>query len=277
MTSKKLGFFMMFAFVLSMSCQAFADYFWMVPSSYNMSSSGGFFMGLGAGHDFPRSTEFRTTPEALPKSRDDFGKYVLINPNGTHKKLLLRKKMPVEYGNLVLGPVKISQNGSSVLAVSTKIKYLTRDESDWKNISKKEAKASGSKMVLASIGTATFAKTLVHLGTPSGEGYKTVIGQGLEIVPQQNPGFAKAGEYLKLKVLYNGKALQKEKVVYQIAQGKKLKKSSVTLTSSRGIARIKLLYPGKYLVEIDHADSNTQWEDCNEKRFHSSITFEVKE
>jgi len=255
---------------------AFADYFWVVPSSFDMKASSGFFVGLGAGHDYPRSTEFRTEPAALPKGKEDFVRYVMVNPDGSQKKLLLRSKMPVEYGNLVLGRAKIGMEGTTVIAIDAKPHYLTRTGKDWEKVPKSQTLKNGADRILASISFSTYGKTIVHRGTPGGNGFKTVLGQGLEIIPLKDPALVKPGEHFKLKVLYNGKPLAKEKTVYQVAQGKKLKGQNVTITSNRGIARIKIISSGRYLVEIDHAETNPSWSDCNERRTHSSITFFIK-
>jgi len=263
-------------FVLMLFGGASADYFWVVPSNFDVKTSGGFFVGLGAGHDYPRSTEFRTDPDALPKSKKDFIRYFMVKPDGSQKKLLLRSKMPVEYGNLVLGPVKLGMEGTVILAINAKTHYLTRTGEDWEKISKSQALEKGADRILASISFTTYGKTIVHRGAPGGEGFKSVLGQGLEIIPLQDPALVKPGEHFKLKVLYNGKPLAKEKIVYQVAQGKKRKGQNVTLTSKRGIARIKIITSGKYLVEIDHAQTNPSWSDCNERRTHSSITFFIK-
>jgi len=251
---------------------AFADFFWVVPSGFNLKSPGGFFVGLGAGHDFPRSTEFRARPKNLPSNGGDFSRYVRVDPNGETRNLRLRKEMPVEYGNLVLGPVKLGAEGTILLAIDTKIRYSTRVlGKDWEDIPKDRVEKG--KRILASFAFSSYGKTIVHRGSPGGNGFKTNIGQDLEIIPLKDPANVKVGEYFKLKILYKGKSVSKERVVYQIAKDKKRIVQGVTLTSSKGIARIKISSSGKYLIEIDHAEINPKWPDCNERRLHSSITF----
>jgi uncharacterized GH25 family protein len=49
------------------------------------------------------------------------------------------------------------------------------------------------------------AKVIVQVGPKEDNGYKTITGLPLEIVPEKNPGQIKKGEMVKFRILYNGK------------------------------------------------------------------------
>ena len=63
----------------------------------------------------------------------------------------------------------------------------------------------GLEDVILSLYYENYAKAPINVGNSAPEAFSTPVGHGIEIVPLENPFLKKAGDYLKLKVLHNGR------------------------------------------------------------------------
>jgi hypothetical protein len=84
-----------------------------------------------------------------------------------------------------------------------------------------------------------------------------VFGHGLEIVPMKDPGTLRTNDTLPLKVLHNGEPLGESVMVYATYMGFSNKTDVFAYTawatpSGKGIAEIRLLQPGTWMVFINH-------------------------
>ncbi len=105
-----------------------------------------------------------------------------------------------------------------------------------------------------------------------------VAGEPLEIMPHKIPRYLKEGELLPVTVLYNGKALASTDVraTYAGFSDKPSTFALSTQTDEEGVARIKILKEGKWLVNVTHELPYPDPEECDEERYNSSFTFRVK-
>ena len=93
-------------------------------------------------------------------------------------------------------------------------------------------------------------KTILTVGRPS-DSFGVVLGLPIEIIPPTNPARRKAGETLALKVLFRGAPAAGVPVTalyegYKPAQHGDAPEK--TETDARGLARVKIARPGKWLV-----------------------------
>jgi uncharacterized GH25 family protein len=102
---------------------------------------------------------------------------------------------------------------------------------------------------LDSLWSVKFAKTLTGSGGP----WTRVVGHELELVPLADPGEIKAGESLRVRVLFQGKPLTKA----QVERGDgvtPVKEADIPrfTTDGEGIATIPIVKRGPVLLAIDH-------------------------
>lgn len=121
------------------------------------------------------------------------------------------------------------------------------------------------------------AKALFTAGGPDGTAYGKVLGLPVELVPVQDPATLKAGDVLEVKVLMGGKPVST--VVYGTYAGFSADKGTfayATSTSKEGIARVKLLKSGTWLLLAKQDEPYRDPATCDKQAYAGSLTFQVK-
>jgi uncharacterized GH25 family protein len=98
-----------------------------------------------------------------------------------------------------------------------------------------------------------FAKALVNV-TPADNGFSTVIGDALEIVPLTNPATVKPGDELTVRVLFKGQPLTTN--VYATYDGFSKEENTYayyTEGHKDGTAKVKITQPGIWIVRAQHS------------------------
>jgi uncharacterized GH25 family protein len=121
------------------------------------------------------------------------------------------------------------------------------------------------------------AKAIVNAGCGE-EVPEQGVGDPLEIIPHKNLRYVRGGEIFPITVLYNGKALPSANVraTYAGFSDKPNTFALTTMTDEEGVARIKILKKGKWLVNVMHEVPYPDHEECDKYRYNASFTFEVK-
>lgn len=104
------------------------------------------------------------------------------------------------------------------------------------------------------------------------------VGYPLEIIPLKNPKHSKKGEIFPVKVIYDGKALASVDVraTYAGFSDQPNTFALSAMTDNEGMARIKILEKGKWLVNVIHEVPYPNTEECDKYRYNYCFTFEVK-
>lgn len=117
------------------------------------------------------------------------------------------------------------------------------------------------------------AKSLIRVGTPeSDDGFNTLLGYTLELVPERNPYALGPGESLPIQLLYKSQPLENALVV-AFASDRPNEKLEAR-TNERGRVNLKLPHSGIWLVKAVHMipaqpeDGRADWES-----FWASLTF----
>lgn len=119
-----------------------------------------------------------------------------------------------------------------------------------------------------------YSKAIV--GRPTVSAIRSSLGHVLEIVPQQDPRSLKAGESLRVQVLFRGQPLAGAQVaaVNEGASGESGKFPVTARTDQNGMAELKLHKPGLWYARLIHTirmnDPEFEWH-----HFFSTITFTV--
>jgi uncharacterized GH25 family protein len=120
-----------------------------------------------------------------------------------------------------------------------------------------------------------FSKTLVNV-TPADNGYSTVIGDTLEIVPLTNPATVRPGDELTVRVLFNGQPLTTN--VYATYDGFSKEENTYayyTEGHKDGTAKVKITNPGLWMVRVQHT-APERAEDYDRYVARAVLLFEVK-
>lgn len=113
------------------------------------------------------------------------------------------------------------------------------------------------------------------------------VGQGLEIIPLDNPANAKVGEYFPLKVLFNGEPLAGETVVAVFdgftpvdphAKYHKLEPQAFSDTTlPDGTVRLMPLRQGFWKVRVVHKSDYPNQAECQKLASYATLTFMIGE
>ena len=120
-----------------------------------------------------------------------------------------------------------------------------------------------------------FAKALVNV-TPADNGFSTVIGDMLEIVPLTNPTTVRPGDELTVRVLFKGQPLTTN--VYATYDGFSKEENTYayyTEGHKDGTAKVKITHPGLWIVRVQHT-APEQTEDYDRYVARAVLLFEVK-
>ena len=120
-----------------------------------------------------------------------------------------------------------------------------------------------------------FSKALVNV-TPADNGFSTVIGDMLEIVPLTNPTTVRPGDELTVRVLFKGQPLTTN--VYATYDGFSKEENTYayyTEGHKDGTAKVKITHPGLWIVRVQHT-APEQTEDYDRYVTRAVLLFEVK-
>jgi uncharacterized GH25 family protein len=121
-----------------------------------------------------------------------------------------------------------------------------------------------------------YLKALVSSGEGEQNTYRQIIGQTFEIIPLEDPYTKKVGDTLRVRIMFQGKALSGKKIsaTYAGASEKPDTYDQSTRTNREGIASIRLNHKGPWLVRTvtmrQSESPDSDWES-----FWASLTFEV--
>jgi hypothetical protein len=123
-----------------------------------------------------------------------------------------------------------------------------------------------------------YAKAIFTVGRAGGDAYAKPLGQEMEIIPLKDPATLKPGDTLPVKVLKEGEPARTYVYgTYDAFSDKKDTFCYTTRTDKQGIAEIKLINDGTWVliakIEEPFADSAV----CDIQRWAATLTFHVGE
>lgn len=209
-----------------------AHEFLLVPQQWDTYKSGQELpFSMASSHVFMKSEELES-PESVAASYQ--GKALQLAPNKAYK----------TYD----GTVKLGDAGAAILRGHRKGEV-------WAKTTKGTHKVEGEypKKAVWMRKYEKFVKTLLPVDGKS-EGFDTVVGDLLEIVPVDNPLAAGVGDVVRFKVLYDGKPISPElvKAVYDGFTDSANAFAYVTEPYGEGIADVKISSPGLWMVRVQH-------------------------
>lgn len=180
-------------------------------------------------------------------------------------------------GGFLATEVRFLENGTYIVSAELKPGFWTMYMEKGKMHHKLGPKR-GLKEVILSQYYEQYAKAIVNVGEGSNS-FSKPIGQKLEIVPLENPEKLKCGDFLQIQVLFENKPVKYCQVLATylgFSTGEDF--AYATSTDGKGIARIRLLHWGPWLIKVNYKLPPTEKfkGKCNWLSYTATLTFEVK-
>jgi len=220
---------------------------------------------IGWGHRFPA--------DDIPRPGLIRGTW-LICPDGRRVELRLSK------GGFGATTVKFDREGTYILTADVTPGFYTMvldDMGELHHILGPKTEAKGK--VLLSLYYEQYAKALVTVGMGDGN-FSRTVGQRLEIVPLSDPARLKVGDFLPVKVLFEGKPAS-FCWLFATYAGFSTDQDAYAYATDAGLdgtARIKLLHSGQWLVRavLKRPPSPGRRGKCDWESYTATLTFALR-
>ncbi len=263
-------FFIRSLLVLSLlfSANVFSHTFWINATDYSpeiypkYGAKTNLYFGFG--HHFP-------VDDFLSKEKiEEF--YYVCPRCGKHHNLKPNS------GGFLATEVKFKEPGSYIVAAKLKPGFYTMFVEKGKIHHKIGPKTNIKGKIILSLYYEQYAKSLINAGKKDLINFDKPVGHKLEIIPLKNPLNLTLGEFLPVKVLFNGRPKRFCKVYATYAgfsTGDDF--AYATSTDSKGIAKIRIIHWGVWLVktEVKLPPADELKNKCNQLHYTATLTFEI--
>lgn len=243
------------------SIEASACCLWINADDYTPDVGKKIGISLGWGHLFP---------SAGPMENEFLEEIHALDPTGKKLKISF---IPESTRYQFDAPAKAP--GTYLIVAKRKSGFFTYTTEGYKRQSKK-----GLKNATSCYYSEWNAKAVVNVGKGGkNEALSKEIGFTLEIVPLNDPGNLKEGDYLPVKVLFNGKPLEGFPYIYATYVGFSTESDIFAYTArikKEGTAKIKILKPGIWMIKTENRFPSPDPEECDTYLYQATLTFEVR-
>lgn len=233
---------------------AHAHFPWVNLTDYTPDKGAGLSLTIGWGHHYPLGGFLKES------ALEDIS---LIGPGKTTPKIIYSSEVELhsERG--------LSQEGTYIVAAQRKAGFYTKTAQGGKHRSKK-----GLDNVIRCSYSHMCMKAVANVG--KGTQVDTVVGHPIEIIPLKNPVDLKAGDYLCIRVLLDGKPYLGE--VFATYMGFSTDKNTfayATTTDKKGLARIRILEQGIWMIKVAHEVPFPDPQECDVHSYIGTLTLKV--
>jgi len=181
-------------------------------------------------------------------------------------------------GGFLATPIEFKKPGAYIVSAAVEPGFYTM-YMDKGKVCHKIGPMTGLEGVIISLYHERYAKALISVGETDDAFFSTTLGHKVEIIPMQNPAKLRTGDFLELKVLVDGKPARYFKV-YTTYSGFSTDDdfAYATGTNAKGMARIRLLHHGHWLIKADiKMPAPDELKDrCRQVHYTATLTFEVE-
>ena len=234
---------------------AFAHYPWLNLSDYSPKKGAKIAGTIGWGHHYPLDGFMK---------QDELTSIKATGPGNTPMEVSFSSPLEWETSE------GISNDGNYIVSAERKPGFYTKTAQGGKPVSKK-----GLEGVISCNFSHPSMKAIASLGT--GGNVATKASLPLEIIPLDDPGALRVGDYLHLQVLFQGKPYSGE--VYATYAGFSSDSGTYayfTSTDKEGHARIRILQPGPWLIRSENKTAHPHPEECDFETYSTTLTFEIQ-
>lgn len=251
---KRIAVFFFFCMLLAAS-SAWGHMLWINASDYAPQVGQSVQLEIAWGHKFPKD-------EIVKEER--LAKVYALDPRGSDVPL-----KPLSAGNYELA---IDQEGTYLVYALIHPGIHTKTTDGYKRQNKK-----GLENAIHCRSYDMRAKAVIIAGGLD-QGLGREVNDLIEIVPLANPAGLKEGDTLPAKFLLKGEPLFRDFIHATYAgfsdQGETFAFS--TMVNREGVANIKILKNGRWLIKVPHKSSYPDPEACDENFFCMTLTFGVR-
>jgi uncharacterized GH25 family protein len=232
---------------------------WVEVRNYTPETGQDITMTVGYDHYLPAR-------EFLPKEYLD--EIYMLDPNG--KRLGVERYSDVEF-KANKAP---KQEGTFLVVATQKGRFWTKTTEGYQSGHSKK----GLQDVISCTYSAKYGKAIVNIGAGGGKAVFEALGHELEIIPLKDPGKLRVGDDLPIKIVFKGKPIPYSSALATYVGFSREKNvfAYATKTDKNGMAKIKMLTAGAWLVTAHHEDVYPNPEECDKYSFAASLTFEIK-
>ena len=258
--------------VLFSSTAVYACHPWIIANKYSQSEEGTIRFHIATGHRYPFGHSFY--------SNDNTKKMYILTSEGKRCELVPRDLGKGEISQVQYESKKKMIPGTHILVMEGKGSFGAKTSDGYKRKSKADLK--GEKIKGKVSFSRNFCKAVVNIeGKSNGKSYSSILGHPLEIVPLKDPAGLRAGDFLPVKILHNGKILEDSVMVYATYMGFSTAPDVFAYNSRAsykkgGIAEIKILKPGIWMIFVSHKFPYPDADLADEYSYQYTLTFEVK-
>ena len=234
---------------------AYAHFPWINLTDYTPDKGAGLSLTIGWGHRYPLDGFLKES------ALEDI---VLIGPGKTTPKISYTSEVELQSER------SLSLEGTYIIAAQRKAGFYTKTARGGKAKSKK-----GLDDVIRCSYSYMCMKAVANVG--KGGRADRVVGQPIEIIPLENPGNLRVGDYLPIRVVADGKPYAGD--VFATYAGFSAEKNTfayATKTDKKGEARIKILQSGIWLVKVSHEIPYADPAQCDIQSYVGTLTFMVE-
>ena len=234
---------------------AHAHFPWVNLTDYTPDKGAGLSLTIGWGHHYPLGGFLKES------ALEDIS---LIGPGKTTSKIIYNSEVELQSER------GLSQEGTYIVAAQRKAGFYTKTAQGGKPISKK-----GLDDVIRCSYSHMCMKAVANVG--KGTQVDTVVGHPIEIIPLQNPVNLKAGDYLPIRVLLDGKPYSGD--VFATYMGFSTEKNTfayATTTDKKGHARIRILEQGIWMIKVAHQIPFPDPQECDVQSYIGTLTLKVE-
>ena len=253
-----------------LSTLACAHTMWMNATEYSPEKyskgahGGGTIVYFGWGHHYP--VDGFLTDEFL-------GEFYSVNPKGK------KENLTANPGGFRATELILKEEGGWIACAALKPNYYTM-HIDKGKMRHTLGPKTGLRGVILSLYYEQYAKILINVGEAKSNSFLEPVGHKMEIVPLENPYklCGCGGHFLPVQVLFDGKPArycQVSATYSGFSTGEDF--AYLTSTDGEGIARIRLIHYGPWLVKAEKrmpAEGKFK-KKCNELHYTATITFEI--
>jgi uncharacterized GH25 family protein len=234
---------------------AHAHFPWINLTDYTPDKGAALNLVIGWGHHYPVDGFLKA---------DALEAITLFGPEKDAPKIIYRSEVELQSDK------SLSREGTYIVAAQRKAGFYTKTAHGGKSVSKK-----GLNDVIRCSYSHMCMKAVANVG--KGGRADMVVGQPIKIVPLENPGDLRAGDYLPIRVVADGKPYSGDVLAtYAGFSTEKNTFAYATKTDKRGEARIKILQSGIWLVKVCHEIPYPDSEQCDIQSYVGTLTFMVE-
>ncbi|MFH2046322.1 MAG: DUF4198 domain-containing protein [Pseudomonadota bacterium] len=244
-----------FAALLLTAFPAYAHFPWVNLTDYNPKKGSTLKFTLGWGHHYPIDGFLK---------KDEVQTLTIISPNETKQTVEYTSEVELQSGNT------LNIDGAYIVAAIRKAGYYTKTAQG----GVREPK-TGLKNVIRCSYAHMCMKAIASVGK-EGKADK-VIGHPIEIIALENPARLRAGDYMPIQVLVDGKPYSGN--VFATYVGFSTEPNTFAYATSadkKGQARIRILQPGIWLIKVSHEVPYSDISKCDVESYVATLTFAVE-